>query len=110
MNKESKFKLERIIDQAVKEAYDIGFEDGRTFQGDLITQGLGDVAEALVDSYKKEGREKARKPGHWILVHPLQENDNGAYICSNCGRGDWDCDTSYDYCPFCGDYKGGDEQ
>lgn len=61
MNKESKFKLERIIDQAVKEAYNIGFEDGRAFQGNLITQGLGDIAEALVDSYKKEGREKARK-------------------------------------------------
>lgn len=60
MTKESKFKLERIIDQAVKEAYDIGFEDGRAFQGDLITQGIGDVAEALVDIYKKEGRGKVR--------------------------------------------------
>lgn len=60
MTKESKFKLERIIDQAVKEAYDIGFEDGRALQGDLITQGIGDVAEVLVDIYKKEGREKAR--------------------------------------------------
>ena len=43
-----------------------------------------------------------RPIGKWILVHPLQEDDDGAYICSNCEHGDWDCDTNYKYCPFCG--------
>lgn len=43
-----------------------------------------------------------RPKGKWILIHPLQEDDDGAYICSNCEHGDWDCDTNYKYCPFCG--------
>lgn len=43
-----------------------------------------------------------RPIGKWIPVHPLQEDDDGAYICSNCEHGDWDCDTNYKYCPFCG--------
>lgn len=43
-----------------------------------------------------------RPKGKWILIHPLQEDDDEAYICSNCEHGDWDCDTSYKYCPFCG--------
>ena len=43
-----------------------------------------------------------RPKGKWILIHPLQKEDDGAYICSNCEHGDWDCDTSYKYCPNCG--------
>lgn len=51
-----------------------------------------------------------RPKGHWIPIHPLQEDDEGAYMCSNCEHGDWDCDTSYNYCPFCGaDMRGGEE-
>ena len=94
MNKESKFKLERIIDQAVKEAYEIGFEDGRAFQGDLITHGIGDVAEALVDIYKKEGREKARKTGEWIA------RPDWTYECSECGYSVPNHGTKF--CPDCG--------
>lgn len=43
-----------------------------------------------------------RPTGYWIHWHPLQEDDDGAYMCSNCKHGDWDCDTSYKHCPFCG--------
>lgn len=43
-----------------------------------------------------------QKVGHWMLIHPLQENDDVEYICSNCNQGDWDCDTIYKYCPYCG--------
>lgn len=51
-----------------------------------------------------------RPKGKWIPIHPLQEDDDGAYICSNCEHGDWDCDTSYKYCPFCGaEMNGGGE-
>ena len=50
-----------------------------------------------------------RPKGHWIPIHPLQEDDDGAYMCSNCEHGDWDCDTSYKYCPFCGAKMRGDE-
>lgn len=40
--------------------------------------------------------------GHWIFVHPLQENDPGAYICSECKTGDWDVDPAKDkVCKFC---------
>ena len=51
----------------------------------------------------------ARPKGKWVLIHPLQENDDGAYICSNCEHGDWDCDINYKYCPFCGADMRGDE-
>lgn len=50
-----------------------------------------------------------RPKGKWIPIHPLQEDDDGAYMCSNCEHGDWDCDTSYKYCPFCGAKMRGDE-
>ena len=34
--------------------------------------------------------------GHWIFVHPLHENDPGAYVCSECKTGDWDIDPVKD--------------
>lgn len=41
------------------------------------------------------------KTGHWIEVHPLQENDEGDYMCSECKCGGlvWKPTT---YCPNCG--------
>lgn len=49
-----------------------------------------------------------RPKGHWILVHPLLENDSGTYMCSECRTGDWDIDPVKDkFCKFCGaDMKG----
>ena len=45
----------------------------------------------------------AQKKGHWIVVHPLQEDDPGAYICSECKLGKWGIDPkSYFFCPNCG--------
>lgn len=65
------------------------------------------VIDAMIDwairTVKRQPSVTPSRPkGHWILIHPLQEDDDGAYICSNCEHGDWDCDTSYKYCPFCG--------
>ena len=45
---------------------------------------------------------KSRKKGKWIFIHPLQADDEGAYICSNCHRGDWDIKPTDKYCKFCG--------
>ena len=42
------------------------------------------------------------KKGYWILIHPLQENDPGAYMCSVCCRGDWDIRPTDKICKFCG--------
>ena len=42
-----------------------------------------------------------RKKGKWIFIHPLQADDEGAYICSNCHRGDWDIKPTDKYCKFC---------
>ena len=40
--------------------------------------------------------------GHWKLVHPLQSDDGGAYVCSVCGTGDWGIDPRYwKGCPWC---------
>jgi len=41
--------------------------------------------------------------GHWIFVHPLQEDDTGAYMCSECKVGNWKIDPERDFiCPNCG--------
>jgi len=43
------------------------------------------------------------KMGHWILYHPLQADDPGAYRCSVCGYGDWGLDPEIDkFCFNCG--------
>ena len=41
------------------------------------------------------------KKAKWVLVHPLQENDGGAYVCSECRSGDYDCERDK-YCRWCG--------
>ena len=41
------------------------------------------------------------KTGKWISVHPLQEDDEGGYICSECGTGYYD-NNHWHYCPNCG--------
>ena len=46
---------------------------------------------------------KKRPHGEWVFVHPLQEDDDGAYMCSICGNGDWGIDPERDkYCYNCG--------
>lgn len=43
-----------------------------------------------------------RKTGKWILIHPLQEDDDGAYECSCCKSGSWEVDpTTWKACPWC---------
>ena len=47
--------------------------------------------------------DKDKVEGYWKLIHPLQENDGGAYCCSICGYGDWDIDPKTDKkCFNCG--------
>jgi len=44
-----------------------------------------------------------REQGEWIEVHPLQEDDGGAYMCSKCRCGHPCIDPDYwKYCPNCG--------
>ena len=50
------------------------------------------------------------KVGEWIFVHPLQEDDEGAYMCSCCGVGNWGIDPKVDkYCFNCGADMRGDK-
>ena len=52
----------------------------------------------------------AQPKGHWILVHPLQEDDTGAYMCSERKVGNWEIDPeSYFFCPHCGADMRGDQ-
>lgn len=44
----------------------------------------------------------SRPQGNWVLVHPLQEDDEGAYMCSECHSGDWRISTEFKFCPYCG--------
>lgn len=46
--------------------------------------------------------EQEPKTGHWIKVHPLQADDEGAYMCSCCEVGDWNLKGTENFCPNCG--------
>lgn len=62
---------------------------------------IADDIERIIDNVLSVQPE--RKKGHWVFVHPLQKNDNGAYICSECKVGNWVIDPkSYFFCPNCG--------
>ena len=53
----------------------------------------------------------ARPKGKWILIHPLQEDDEGAYMCLCCGVGNWGIDPKVDkYCFNCGADMRGEEE
>ena len=44
-----------------------------------------------------------REKGEWILIHPIQSDDPGAYMCSKCKVGMWEVrPSSYHYFPNCG--------
>lgn len=43
-----------------------------------------------------------QKIGYWIPIHPLQNDDEGGYLCSNCKTGDWDIKPTDKFCKFCG--------
>lgn len=43
-----------------------------------------------------------REQGEWIEVHPLQEDDGGAYMCSKCKCGHPYIAPHWKYCPNCG--------
>jgi len=51
-----------------------------------------------------------RPQGKWVLVHPLQENDEGAYMCSVCHSGDWRISPEFEFCPYCGADMRGDKK
>ena len=53
-----------------------------------------------------------RKKGKWIFIHPLQEDDQGAYMCSNCKTGHFDVNPkTWKACPWCmADMREGGEE
>ena len=57
----------------------------------------------------KRVRMPKRKTGRWIFVHPLQDNDSGAYMCSVCKTGDFEIKPTDKYCKFCGAKMGEDD-
>lgn len=69
------------------------------FDGNCTSTGKYEKCEYR---YLSEQIEPKRKKGKWIFIHPLQADDEGAYICSNCHRGDWDIKPTDKYCKFCG--------
>lgn len=69
------------------------------------------IISKAVAKIKMLSTQPERKTGHWVFVHPLQKNDNGAYICSECKVGNWEINPkSYFFCPNCGtDMRGGEQ-
>ena len=77
------------------------------------TEGVGFYYEHYVDYIKDLPSVIPQKPkGKWIPIHPLQEDDPGAYMCSVCGCGDWGLDPKIDnFCFNCGaDMRESEEQ
>lgn len=64
----------------------------------------GALTDMCVPLYQIDNAQtiEERSKGQWILVHPLQENDEGAYMCSVCHSGDWAISSEYEFCPYCG--------
>jgi len=58
-------------------------------------------AEYLFKRNELQSAQPKRKNGRWIFCHPLQENDGGGCMCSECKTGWWDVDR-WNYCPNCG--------
>lgn len=43
-----------------------------------------------------------QKTGKWVLAHPLQEDDGGAYVCSCCKSGSYEViPKTWKACPWC---------
>ena len=63
---------------------------------------LGLIESAIKDIEELPSVESEQKIGYWIPVHPLQTDDEGAYLCSNCNTGDWDIKPEDKYYKFCG--------
>lgn len=75
-----------------------------------VTVFTEDADEKAIEDLKAELQSviEPRPQGKWVFVNPLQANDGGAYMCSNCKTGDYGVETYYKYCPFCGaDMRGG---
>lgn len=63
----------------------------------LVYQGA-DVLEALDEQPTIE----ERKTGKWVLAHPLQEDDDSAYVCSCCKSGSYEViPKTWKACPWC---------
>lgn len=82
--------LRRVLEATVPNTeYDEGFIDGVEF-------GISTVS--TMPTAQTESAE-----GEWVRVHPLQNDDSGAYMCSKCKTGMWEIRPSaYHYCPNCG--------
>lgn len=83
------FKSECDVNTSIRQAFEKGFRIGIK---------------------KLPSAQPERLKGHWIFVHPLQEDDSGAYMCSECRTGNWGIDPKrYFFCPYCGADMRGDE-
>lgn len=67
---------------------------------------LPNVIEPLDIVFDAPTIDPERKNGEWIFVHPLQDNDSGAYMCSVCKTGDFEIKPTDKYCKFCGGKDG----
>ncbi|MBO7452185.1 MAG: hypothetical protein J6U54_17795 [Clostridiales bacterium] len=65
----------------------------------LADSGMGSPAiHRILDGIPYE----ERKIGKWVLAHPLQENDGGAYVCSCCKSGSYEViPKTWKACPWC---------
>ena len=85
------------------------FDIADWFQHRVFVQNMSDIDRQTILNMPPVTPQP--KTGYWIPVHPLQEDDEGAYMCSCCRVGNWGIDPKVDkYCFNCGaDMRGGEE-
>ena len=68
-----------------------------------LSKDVQEAVEECADYIKYVYGTRVYKTGKWVLTHPLQEDDEGAYVCSCCKSGSWEVlPTTWKACPWCG--------
>ena len=79
---------------------------GKEWYGEFIAhkdgfkEGVEEGFKVGYETAKKELQE--RKTGKWVLIHPLQDDDCGGYMCSCCKSGSYEViPKTWKACPWC---------
>ena len=87
LKEEIRKHTEYYADRTAEDRYNVGYTECACEILDFI-----DNAPTVVPE---------RPQGKWVWIHPLQENDEGAYMCSVCHCGSWDINPESKSCPYC---------
>lgn len=100
----------RLIDADALSATMARYIEENRNASDLFLNGCADGAYHYQFAVDHAQTIEERKTGKWVLAHPLQENDGGAYVCSCCKSGSYEViPKTWKACPWCTALMEGDE-